>query len=295
MSCFIQRLKLADLCREIVDTIPPMIEESTEADYEVILRLDRKLRDMRDNLPIFFQLDEESIHQSQAICQERPYITWQRIALHFSLHTRLCLLHRPYYLDGDSNPKYAYSLDTIMASAYTILELRRRMDDEGAGSNFCPERYWIILQHVTTAAVILATLVSCSPHAPDVEVRKEKVMAAYRTLQRSKKDATGLIKGIEKNMETIMAALPKERPQGPHLTTGGSSSATMLAPQVEMDSAGYLSPKFGEPRVSEAHGAMEDGHSHQLWSDFLAAIPDLEEVQWELLLNDTDLDFGSNL
>ncbi|KAG0651204.1 putative transcription factor lepB [Hyphodiscus hymeniophilus] len=71
MSAFIQRLKLAELCREVVDAMPSMLLDIQEPDYAVILALDKKFHDYIEQLPVFFRLDETSVRQSQKTISSR--------------------------------------------------------------------------------------------------------------------------------------------------------------------------------------------------------------------------------
>ncbi|KAJ4328999.1 hypothetical protein N0V84_000571 [Fusarium piperis] len=286
MTCFLHRLKLADLCREIVDAIPPMMDEFLEADYEVILGLDKKLNDLLNNLPVFFRLDAESIRQSQEICRKRPYLTWQRIVLHFGLHARICRLHRSYHLEGWWNPKYAYSRSASLHSAHQVLELRRMMDGPNTAGGFRAERFWMVLEHVTMAAVTLGTDLSFNPDAPDAQARKEKILVIYKMLEGSKKDTHGLIKGIEKNMQLIMATIQPQQGQTEKL------AVTQPSPSMIAETRGT------EPEVPRFYGHIEspgEEQLHQLWSDFLAVVPDLQDFEWTSLLNDFDMDLDNEL
>ncbi|KAI8653003.1 hypothetical protein NCS55_01283500 [Fusarium keratoplasticum] len=293
MTCFLHRIKLADLCREIVDTIPPMMDEFLEADYEVILGLDKKLNDLLTNLPIFFRLDPESIRQSQDICRERPYITWQRIVLHFGLHARICRLHRSYHLEGWWNPKYAYSRSASVHSAHQVLELRRMMDGPTAAGGFRAERFWVVLQHVTMAAVTLGTDLSFNPDAPDAQARKEKILAIYKTLEGSEKDTHGLIKGIKKKMQLIMATLQPQQRQTESLAVETPSSSMIPESRNVEPGVAPVYP-FGNAATGHAESPGEE-QLHQLWSDFLAAVPDLQDFEWTSLLNDLDMDLDNEL
>ncbi|KAJ4251533.1 hypothetical protein NW762_011521 [Fusarium torreyae] len=289
MSFFFLRIKLAETCREIVDTLPPMLNDVYESDYNVILKLDMKLQDLAKNLPEFCRLDPGSIERTKHICEKRPYIYWQRIGLHLGIHARLCRLHRPYHLESYSNPEYSYSRTTSIQSAYKVLELRRAMDDVGAATNFRPEPFWVILQHVTTAALTLAVDVSSDPGASNTESMREKVLAAYETLNRSRKNAQSLIRGIEKNMEQVMGTLQKQRsdvgtvPSSTWGITPSSISMEVAAPEsILMD--------VNDTTMDDLQDGRGDEYSHQLWSDFLAAVPDLEEFEWTSLLQDLDFD-----
>ncbi|KAJ5384612.1 hypothetical protein N7517_002523 [Penicillium concentricum] len=49
-----------------------------------------------------------------------------------------------------------------------------------------PARFWTVVQHIFLTALVLATDVLFNPNALDSEARKAKVLAAYKTLEKSK-------------------------------------------------------------------------------------------------------------
>jgi hypothetical protein len=309
MSGPIQRIRLATLCREVVDAVPSILLDAQEPEYEVILALDKKFHECFENMPDFYRMDPESIQRSQDICKERPYITWQRISFHFSIHTRLCRLHRRYHLEGVTNPKYAYSHSACIRSAQAVLELRRAMDDIDPEAGGYPARFWRVTQHVFLAALILATDVSFHPNAPDAEARKAKVLAAYKTLEKSKQESGSLVEGIQRNMQTLMSTLQKQQPrlstsQPRYLTgikepsvaarkTGLNHTLTGGPGELSMANEGDQSLQM-QSGCTPSGGLTDDiGEEgwQQLWSDFVAVAPDLDVPQWNSLLD--DIDFGS--
>ncbi|KAB8210714.1 hypothetical protein BDV34DRAFT_236539 [Aspergillus parasiticus] len=322
LSAFIYRVKLATLCREVVDAMPSIWLEAQEPDYETILALDRKFQNFLSELPTFFKLDPDSIEKSKTICEERPYIPVQRISLHFSLHTRLCRLHRPYHLEGVTNPKYSYSHRACIQSAQRVLELRRLMDDAGARIGLKPGRFWTTNQHAFLAALILATDVSFNPDAPDAEARKAKVLAAYETLEKSKEESSILVETIQKNMQTLMSTLHRQRPRLRDLQSDitGIRKDTLVsaseAPQNNDNSRGLQNTSMpshtantvqssatehpilvddAAPYRNVPHEAgRQEEDWDQLWSDFLAVAPELDIPQWNALLDDMDFNFGES-
>lgn len=310
MSAFIFRVKGAHLCREIIDALPSILLDSQEPDYETILELDAKCQKAIDGLPRHFKLDGESIELSQDICKERPWIAWQRISLHFSLHTRLCRLHRPYHLEGAINAKYAYSRDVCIRSAHKVLELRRAMDDVFPEIGLKPARFWTVMHHVFFAALILAMDVSFNPHATDAEARKAKVLAAYQTLEKSKHESGHLMEGIQKNLQTLMATLHKEQsqsaaaaPNQPSLSGDGGSAEPRKAAGISRPlSASQLPTSEGSFLQSSAivddsdlpSGALStdnlaEASWEDLWSEFVTVAPGLDVAQWNSLLEDVEL------
>jgi hypothetical protein len=298
LSGIIQRIRMATLCREVVDALPSIFLDSQEIQYETILALDKKFQECIEDIPDFFKLDKESIQKSQAICSERPYITWQRVNIHFSFHTRLCRLHRPYHLEGITNPQYAYSTKVCIRSAQRVLELRRAMDEIGPEAGGYPARFWRVVQHVFLAALVLATDVSFNPEAPDAEARKAKVLAAYKSLEKSKQESGTLFEGVQRNMQTLLSTLQKQRPSGRRSTgkevsvarsetelnnPGGSDVCRTNERDRRMDMQGGM--------IASGEGEIGEENWQQLWSEFVAVAPDLDVPQWNSLL--ADVDFGS--
>jgi len=297
ISAFFFRVRTSEICREVIDALPSILLDSQEPEYDTILQLDKRFHDLMDSVPVFFKLDQESIEQSRAICKERPYIAWQRISIHFSIHTRLCRLHRPYHLEGVTNPKYAYSHSVCIRSAHKVLELRRAMDEADSGVGLKPARFWTVMHHVFFAALILAMDVSFNPQAPDVEARKAKVLAAYETLEKSKQESMNMMEGIQKNLQTLMSTLHKQRSHEALPTTqptselGGSQAAHVgeISAFAQPSSTMVGDNASGFELINDIG---EDSWEH-LWSEFVAVAPDLDAPQWTALLD--DVDFTSQL
>ncbi|KAH8803694.1 hypothetical protein F5884DRAFT_806245 [Xylogone sp. PMI_703] len=318
MCGFVHRIKLADICREIVDSMPSVFLESNEPDYETILAFDKKLQNYLKDLPVFFKLDPVSIQQSEPICKERPIIPFKRLNVHFSVHTRLCQLHRPYHLKGMTNLKYAYSHMMCVHSAQTVLELRRSMEDVAMQAGVKPARYWRIMQHVFIAALLLATDLSFNPNGPGAESRRAQVLTAYETLERSDKEPGARMEGLRTNMQTLMIALQKHRSEATPaqlestplvnyhsydqtlealstIQPSEKSNKSLAGNNVEItdnitssDASQSLDKNFTEHNNFNYELRAEDGNWDSLWSEFLTVAPDLDIPQWNSLLQDMD-------
>ncbi|GES61319.1 Zn(II)2Cys6 transcription factor [Aspergillus terreus] len=318
-SCFIYRVRFAEICREVIDTIPVVFLESSDQatqtlDYEVILSLDMKFQLLIHGLPSFFQLDPASVQQSEGICRERPYIAWQRTMLHLSIHGRICRLHRPFHLEGIRNPKYAYSREMCIRSAEIVLNLRRSMDNIGALVGLQPKRFWLLMQHVFIAAITLAMDVSLNPQAPGADSRKSEVLAACQMLEKSKHESAPLKEAIQRNTQTLLAILQnqqsiptsqRESGIGPSLSDPDYQSSArqpasvlerqILPPETPMRHA--VVPRNDFHMRSDSMGISVDSPANsgdseiwgQLWSDVFNAGLDPDLSQWDLLFDDIGL------
>jgi hypothetical protein len=306
MTAFIYRIKMAELCREFVDAMPSLLLESQEPDYDLVLTFDRKFQSAAKDLPIFFQIDTASIQASQETCRKYPDIAWQRIRIHFSLHTRLCKLHRPYHIKGSTDAKYAYSHIQCMRSAQTVLDLRRKMEDVGG---FKAARSWNVMEHVFLAALILAADISEHGDAPEAEARKAKIMAAVKIVEAGKEESGFLRERIQRNMERLMATLHQKRgvqmsilqPAEAGITPSGEmppKDQISHQPMVDADARNGVeapNPNSASDMNSLGEKRAEAENWDQLWSEFLAISGELDAPQWSSLLDDMDFNFQPDI
>jgi hypothetical protein len=131
MSASITRMRLAEICKDGVNQLPFAELDSSDVDYDTVLALDARFQDYLQNLPSFFQLSPDRAQEHQFDLQSHRYLSWQRLILHFSAHTRLCWLHRRFHLESSVSNRYTYSREMGIRSARMVLKLRHLMDDAG--------------------------------------------------------------------------------------------------------------------------------------------------------------------
>ncbi|KAL1955984.1 hypothetical protein VTO42DRAFT_7884 [Malbranchea cinnamomea] len=149
MTCFLQRVRLAELCRTIVDCMPRFLEDvETTVDYEHIIALDGKFEDCLQELPVFFRLDEGSRCASRDIERMFPQIATQRYLIHLAFNTRRSKLHQPFLVRRFVEPKYACSRDACLRCARTVLEINRIPEREKGNLAYSPAQLGTVVHHV---------------------------------------------------------------------------------------------------------------------------------------------------
>ena len=311
MSFFLNRVKLADICRNIVDSMPSRFLSPGSEDYATVMDADRALRNHIQEVPIFLRLDPESLLQSKKLEAERPDIpiSLHRLGIHFTVHSRLCHLHRPFHQKSLTDPAYAYSRTLCLSSAETVLDLREQMDEVQGPVVLKAERSWISMQHVFLAAMSLAMEVAWNPNDPASPNRKGRIFDAYRTLQKSGEASAGFMDEIRKKLHAIMSTMhkqPVDKAEN-HLQSRADSNQSTWAPQPSNAESGTLNQAGGISQgnggigglASDATvftGGVKDGVNSmenvmpamdvswdQLWSDFFLIAPQMEAPQWDKL------------
>ncbi|CAI7609332.1 unnamed protein product [Penicillium glandicola] len=200
MSYSLCRLRLAVVCRQIVDEMAHYHFHGQEVPYETILGLDRKLQKISAEVPSFFRFDQVSQREYSALYRERPTLAWQRAMVQQGFHSRLCRLHRRYFVRGAKDPKYSYSHVVSLQSARKVLEVKRIMDEEEPVFTPHSSVIWSVMHHVFMAAVILLIDVCFNWDDILAEKRKQEVLDACRMLSRAQQSSSIAREGINAMM-----------------------------------------------------------------------------------------------
>ncbi|KAJ9213294.1 transcriptional regulator family: Fungal Specific TF [Paecilomyces variotii] len=203
MSYSIERLKLAFVCREIVDETAVEHFQGLEVNYERILDLDRRIQQVYKELPEFFRLDPVSRRRYAQLYRERPTIAWQRCLVQQGYHSRLCRLHRQYFIRGAGDPAFSYSHVICLQSARKVLEIKRIMDEEEPIFTPNSSVVWSVMHHVFMAAVILLMDVCFNWDDILANKRREEVLDACRMLSKAQQASTLVREGINAMMSIL--------------------------------------------------------------------------------------------
>ena len=280
MTAFHYRIKLADVCRQVVDAMPAFDDEAPA--YETVLAMDKKFQDLLNSMPVSMRIDTENIAQSAEMCKTFPALPLLRAGFHLSVQTRLCRLHRPYHLEGLTNKKYAYSHSMCLRAAQAVLDTRSALDDAGKPLGVNPARSWVVMQHVFVAGLILATDVSFNPSAPDSQRRKAKVLAICDILEKSIDESGAGMEGVQRNLQTLISTLQ-----------GQGAPITRMDPGVgDSDMPNAPVQPTGRTDGDGAADMAVDFDFDQLWNEFMAIAPDLEVPQWDMVFGDMNAAVG---
>lgn len=323
MSAFICRLRLAEVCREVVDTIPSMWLDPQDLDYNMVLSLDAKFQTYLDSLPYYFQLDTANVQKSQDIYRDRPYIQSQALMLHLGSYARICRLHRPFHLEFANNPQYAYSRLKCVRAAQTMLELQQLIEGSGITiGSLHDSKCWAITQAVFLAALTLATDVSLDPctaqSSSGSNTRKSEVLSACKVLEKMAQESVAVSDGVQRGVRMLMSMINKKRPaaqplqnefipvdlplhqqqqqQTPITSTTGhnhhqtyTAGNTAVSGPVLENSALTLGP-FSTG--TDPLPSMDEQDWDHLWSEFYETTPGWDLPQWNSLLEGMDMTFG---
>ena len=297
MSFSLERLKLGIVCREVIDATSHEHLYGIEVSYPKILELDRKFHQALAEIPEFFRLDPTSRRRFASLYQSRPTIAWQRCLLQQGYFSRLCRLHRQFFIRGAREPLYSYSHIVCLQSARKVLEIKKIMDEDEPKFTPPSSVVWSVMHHVFMAAVILLLDVCFNWDDILAEKRKEEVLDACRMLRNAQLSSSLVKEGINAMMGVLqkhwkhgkLAASPNRNsfanvnPAGQdaprqHLPSTSAASYTP-ATTIELDPPGDLPNSFDDTGERQ----LED-----IWSEMLdnSANLDLGDTDWTGLLTE---------
>lgn len=232
MSYDIQRIKLGDLCREVVDLIPISVGDITTVDYQQVMALDQRFDAFLQQLPVFLRNDEQSIRQSERVMAQYPQMRTQRQLLSMSAKAKRCKMHQPFVIRGSRDTRYSYSRTMSLKSARAVLEDKRRSDALNINSHL-HHRYKLsayMTYHTFMATIVLVMDLCFNQKSPsdgeddeETRVTKAEVMEACRSLHQDQSTPGMGVTYLASLMDVLRKHKVKLRPGGGEFNTNNAA------------------------------------------------------------------------
>lgn len=186
-SYFLQRLRLAEISRSIVDhNLMSVTSSDRPGNYAHVIAMNFELDQMIHTLPLFFQLDSYERNPDYNIGSS---IFIQAYLLNSLMHTQRCKLNLVYLTLGPSNnPAYASSRDVCLSSAQQIIRAEIQLVKSKHPFLRVRLRLAAILYSVFMASIVLFMDVCVNyPSSLDDEILHGDMAEALRIIEDVKK------------------------------------------------------------------------------------------------------------
>jgi hypothetical protein len=194
MSFFLSRVRLAHLCREMTDVVPPRLQ--LKVPYEEVIAMDRKLQNFFYSLPVFFRTDSDCLEKTRPLELVYPKIPIMRYCILTAAYSRRCRLHQRFLLRQSDDARYIYSRQACLESAEAILELYQ--PQKGTDSPTAMAQMGIVM-HCTHLALTVLVIDLCFNQTLDQANVKTLVSMAFRNLQ----EAAEVSPLLRKSLKTL--------------------------------------------------------------------------------------------
>ena len=186
VSYLLQRYRLAELSREIVDAIPLALAGAADAPYDTVVSLDKKFERFQNELPTFFKNDETSLEESRRIHRDHPHTAIQRYIVGFTSNTRRLKLHLPFIARATPDARYQYSRNIVRQCAHTVIQLNVWLEQKDCFIGSSNLKLGFAVHHLYWATAVLV-MDQCynNQHRMEDDGIADIAMA-FRMLERSK-------------------------------------------------------------------------------------------------------------
>ncbi|KAK5957800.1 hypothetical protein OHC33_000989 [Knufia fluminis] len=205
MAYPLQRIRMGEISRNIIDTLRFGISDVSEHDYGQVMLLDKRIQHFLEDLPVFLRLDPESIQKSQYILEQYPYFAMQRYIINVAAHSNRCKLHQPFLVRGSAKTRYAESVKFCLSSAMEVIKINKAVREDP--TQFVPERVKLVglLHHMFLATVVLVMDLCFNRTDGTYDQRSSGVTAAISMLESAKNQSVT----VQRFLDSLMDALKK--------------------------------------------------------------------------------------
>lgn len=243
MSYFLERLRLAEISRSIVDhSLMSATSLGRPSYYTQVMAMDFELDQLIKNMPPFFQLANYE-HVSDSSRASSIFI--QAYMLNSLMHTQRCKLHITYLTsESKDNPAYTASRDICLRSAKQITRAETQLLRSRHPFVRVRLRLAAILYSIFMASIIL--LMDVCVHRP-ASLQRELFNGDVAEALKILKDARSHSLAAAKLFESLMQVVTRHRAQYPQLPVTQLPSVSTAAPTAGPGPA-------GSPLIVSSHG-----------------------------------------
>ncbi|KAJ5633691.1 hypothetical protein N7528_001533 [Penicillium herquei] len=208
MSYSLQRIRLAELCREVTDKIP-LESRYGFSNYQHIRDIDAQICQIVNEMPSFFSLNNNSETATSSSPENPPGVIIQRYVINSLIYALRCRLHLPYLSRAAAEPEYGYSRDACLKAARMVIRTERLLATERLPFGLARLRFTGVIHCVCMATIVLLMDVCLhkSIQPEDDRERRAEIYNAFSVLEQAK----GQSPFVEKILESFYAVLRRHK------------------------------------------------------------------------------------
>lgn len=275
MSYFLERVRLAELCREVIDYIPFSTHDMEHISYARIIEIDKMFKNFLEELPSFFVLG--SSRKDDIPAKDTVGITVQRYVINSLASTRRCKLHLPFLRKHAPGSDYSYSRYACFEASKHIIRAERLLEDEDISFTSSRMQLSGTLHTIFMACTVLTVDLCFHRMAGDDDERVIELREACQILEHERPASAAVDRFLRSLMDVLRkhdVSLPVGyRPQDALASKRGDEASNKFN-----EGAG----KFAEDNIFP-HDSVFD----ELCRTFMGEI-DFETLNWNDILTELD-------
>ncbi|KAH8901375.1 hypothetical protein GQ53DRAFT_835202 [Thozetella sp. PMI_491] len=257
MSYTLQRIRLAEIARSIVDRSPLAMAYTSSLSHDAAMDIDTELQTLINDVPVFYSMSESALVEAYALTPTQAEKTvFQGKMVYFLLYSQRCRLHLPYFARSSENATYAPSREICTKHASYILHSELWQEDPNKGT-VTTLNLTELLIGVFMACIVLLMDVTLNPLSPQYLQQREEVCKAFKIIEEAKNGSEASAKFVN----SLVHVLRKNNLNPPR------SIPSHLEPPMEGSGVGTVSQ--GSPQKETLLGGLE-GSGYEQYSEVVS-------------------------
>lgn len=205
MSYPLQRVRLGEISRSVIDSLRFGLSDPSEYDYNQVLQLDRRVQHFIEDLPIFLSMEPENMRKSRYIIERNPFFAMQRYIINIGAQSVRCKLHQPFLVHGNDQSQFTQSAETCISAAMHVININKAVTQDD--SPYIPRQLKItgLLHHMFLATVVLVMDLCFNGLNGADDPRNAEVLSAIRMLEAARGESLS----VQKFLDSLTEALKK--------------------------------------------------------------------------------------
>lgn len=214
MSYSLQRIRLSEISRNIVDRTPLIMARAGGPSLDVVMDIDTELQLLTNDIPAFFSMSKQDLTEIyQLDSSQAAKIAHQGYMFHSLLYAQRCKLHFPYYSRGFVDSACAASRDICLQSARIII----RTTSQSETSELCTAtrfKFLGLLLGVFMASIVVLIDLCLNRASPQQNEQRGELADAFKILEEARHES----ETAAKFLNSLMHVLRKHKVSPPKTT-----------------------------------------------------------------------------
>jgi hypothetical protein len=306
-----QNIRLAEICRSIVDRNPLAMTHTSGLSHDAVMDIDTELQTLINEIPASYSMSKSNLMEIYGLTQaQADKIFFQGKATYFLFYSQRCKLHRPYLTRSSGSSTYSSSREICIKHARLMIQSELWLEDlnDDVVTRF---KFAGFLIGVFYACIVLIMDLGVNSSSPHYEKRREEIRKSFRIMESAKNESQTTAKAVDSLIHLL------RKYNMPHLDPVPNRPQSQASLQQEMatdlpetsryseygeaayrgGAQGHMgnSDDLGLPMLVEEQEFHESGHNlSAYWTEFTQNFEhgmNVDSFDWENMFLELDSSF----
>jgi len=202
MSYPLQRIRLSEISRRLVDRMPLTMAYTSGPTHDIIVDIDTELQSLINDTPPFFSMPVADLIAIYHLSPSRAAnIAHQGYTFYSLVFAQRCSLHFPYFTRGFVDSAYASSRQICLQSAHQVIQNETRwVHSRGYVTRY---KYLGLLAAVFMASIVLLMDLCHNKSSSQQEKKRSEIADAIRILDGARLESETAAKFLDSLMQVL--------------------------------------------------------------------------------------------